>query len=268
MAGSPDSEVNKFWAFVQHPRTNLIAAIIVAALGLIAPRDVGYLLLVVAALLVIRSAWEWQPVRDRVPVDFQSPVVRRDRVPKPKPVRAELGKVDFELRMQNAAKDVLRIMGEMTKEMGKIPPKITKQTANLVQVQGAPVEKRLRVLSKGGKVISGHAHRLADLEAAYRRSVNEQVTNSKKIIEGADPGDDFDEMAEGTAGLRATIVENKRSMTNYKTAIQGLRSQNMSQSMNGACDELLAVLDRVNEDNDTWLDYCDWVAAVAAERSA
>jgi hypothetical protein len=35
---------SRFWAFVQHPRTNLIAAIIVVALGLIAPHEVGYFL--------------------------------------------------------------------------------------------------------------------------------------------------------------------------------------------------------------------------------
>ena len=51
----------------------------------------GGVFLIVAVVLVVPPAWYWDPIRARIPFDFQSPIVREDPIPKVQPVPTELG---------------------------------------------------------------------------------------------------------------------------------------------------------------------------------
>jgi len=90
------------------------------------------------------------------------------------------------------------------------------------------------------------------------------LANSRRLIETAAPGDSIQPLAEATVGMRAAVEGNRESMLGFQQATQTNRSLNMSQAVNGACDELIDVVSRLVEIADNVLAYCDWVAEIAA----
>jgi hypothetical protein len=236
------------------------------AAGILSRDIAAYALFAVAFLLALRSAWQFEPIRSHIPYDFQSPIVRRRRTVRPRRIPAELGQVDYELHLMRSTKGAVRFLGKIAKEMTRNAANVRQQTERIPELKDKSVQTRHSAYARMGRLFRKHARRLARAEARYRVENEAVVSNMQKLLETAVPGQDFERAVEATAALRKSTLANKTSITDYKNAIQVLRNQSVSQAVNGACDELLMVLDRMIENTDTVITYADWVAELSASR--
>jgi hypothetical protein len=220
----------------------------------------------VVGLAALELHGRWRQIRERIPFDLQSPIVRR--YPKIVPPPPALGRLDFELYMVQASDALTRVLNDMSRELTKNSARVSKATARVQRAAGKPIQRRHRVVADSAQVIRKHARRLVRFEANYRSHAGAMVTNSRGLIENMSPGEDFAPVASSTAMLRTSTVESRASTAGYRDASQGTRSLNMSQALNGASEELIAVLDRVLEDADMFIAYCDWVAQQAVNRQS
>lgn len=161
------AEGSGFWKVVNHPRTNLIAGLALTGVGLVSPEVAAYVLWSAAGVLVVRSAWEWEQLQNRITFKFQVPIVRKAPRPKVAPPPVQLGRVDFELYAQRASNAANRILGQMGKEMERGGNDAQKQGERLQKLgPNAPVERRHRALGESAKVLHQHAQRLARARGA------------------------------------------------------------------------------------------------------
>lgn len=258
---------NRFWTFVEHPRVRFIGALVLTAVGFFAPHILGYVLFGLAGLLVVNSVWQWRPLHDRVPLDFQSPVVMRNRVPRPRAVAAELGRVDFELNIERAANALAKRLEALGNEMERGGAQIEGSAQRLNRAQNKSVRKRHRALRRSARVVTRHAKRLERIEGKTRVVVGEFVSNSKSLIEMASPDEDLAGLAESTDTMRTAALNGNQGTGTYQATVVGVRSQNVSQATNAACDRLSAVLGRVMDNGNTIVGYCDEVARIVAART-
>lgn len=255
MADSSAPRSSRLWGLVEHPRPSFIAALVLAGVGVFSPRDLAYLLWMIAAALVVLSAWEWQPLRRRIPFSFRSPVIRSTAVAKVQPPTAELGSVDYELYTERAFAATNRALDKMAEEVARHGRRLPRETARLEKMQGKSAEQRHRALVQNGRVISKHARRLSRLEMVYRNEVSVLVTNGRKVMEHAGPNA---EVAASFRGWREATIQSRDVSLDYRATAQTQRQQSVSQAINAASDELVAVMTRVIEDSETVIDYCDW----------
>jgi hypothetical protein len=262
------SSRSALWRFVEHPRTNLIAGLIVGGIGLVAPKGVAaYLLWFVAGFLVLRSVWEAQWFQRRFPYRFQAPMVRKEPVVRVAPPPAAMGNLDFSLYMQRSSQTIAGLLGKMSKEMQRNTGEVGRNTARIVRANASgSIERQHRAAAKTAAGLSGHAKRLGRLEAEYRLQVESFVTNSQALI-GAIDAPELPGVAANTTEFRASIESGKAGTSSYRDSVQTTRQLNMSQAVNGASENLMAVLGRVMEDADTLIAYCDWVADYVRENA-
>ena len=166
--------------------------------------------------------------------------------------------------MTQASDAATRLLAKMAKEMNDSSAKVTKSATRLEKMSGQSVQRRIRALTASSRVIHKHAQRMAKLEARYRLEIEAMLGNSRRMIETAPPDDDIELLASSTAEMRESAVTSRAAMAGYQDTTQANRAMNISQDVNGACDELVAVLSRVIEVSDNVISYCDWVAGVAA----
>lgn len=109
-------------------------------------------------------------------------------------------------------------------------------------------------------MIAKHARRLERLEHDYRSQLTEQLAHARGIVERV-PSGGRGALGPAVAAWRGAAAGSRQSTVGYRDSVRGTRQQSASQVVNGACDDLLVVLDRVVEDTDKIVSYCDWVSA-------
>lgn len=225
---------------------------------------VGALFLLAAIVLVFPIAWQWDPIKKRIPFDFQSPIVRRNPIPRISAPPVAPGRLDFELYQKKASEASVKLLGKMSKEMGKNTTKVTRRARKIQSVANAAIERRHHAAIVAARVFRRHARRLSRIEARYRIESGAFLTNSRRMIEAGMSDEVFVAVVTSTAELRNGAVGSRTGTSGYRDAAQGTRDLNLSQALNGASDDLVAVLGRVMEDSEAVIAYCDWVAETAA----
>ena len=87
------------------------------------------------------------------------------------------------------------------------------------------------------------------------------TVSARRWIE-ADPNEDIEELQTAIADFLIVTEESRDSTAEYQSITMANRRLNISQSFNGASDELARVLGRVIDDATMLVDFCNWVAAL------
>jgi hypothetical protein len=196
------------------------------------------------------------------PVRLRSPIVRVSRSPRIVPIPPELGRLDFELRFSKASNEVMALLGKMGDEMTAHNPRLLAATAKIKKSANESVAVRQKVMNSAARVVEKHARRMGALESKYRSNVQEMTVNSKRWIEAVEPNEDLSELKQAVAGFLVITEESRDSTAEYQAAAMRNRAQSISQTMNGAWDELIRVLGRIIEDATMMVDFGNWVAAL------
>ncbi len=227
----------------------------------------GISFLILAGVFAIRAAWEWLPIRSRIPFDFQTPIVRRS-VPVVKPLPPNRGRLDYELSYNNAADTMTRYLAKLTSEMERSRAVFEKQTLKVQRVVGKSVETRLRTLNRAAKAVRKHSRRLSGLEKGYGSAVSTLTEDGKKLIELMPPDEGIGDFLTTMREFRQVALVNRQSNEDYKSMAQTNLATQMSQDLNGAWTEVIAISDTFVSDADRVLEFCDWAIQWAIEHGA
>lgn len=261
----PPSQGAKFWAIIEHPRTNILAALVLAGIGILAPHFIAYMLWAVALLLALRSALEWEPVRTRIPFELTLSI-RRRRSRGPALPTAERGSLDFELDVTRALQRVSRITGKMIREAARTTKESTANSYRFLAVRNSGIYKRHKVATSAASGLDGSARRLERLEGDYRATIRMIGENYLKLISAAP--NPMDGLAPGLENMAELTRREKASHVEMREAVADHRKLGISQGYNRACDHLMAVLDNLVEDFDEFAGFCEQALRSIAEKSA
>lgn len=242
-----------------HPRTSLLLALLLSV-GASLTTSVLFRAVVTGAvvLLLANSLWQWdrfQAFRQRTPFRLQSPVVRRNPKPAQAPI-TDYGVLDFAVFWERSMADATRVITKMASAAGKYSAGVGKQTERIQRIQGADLETRHRTLTRSAEPIAKQAAVLEQLERQYRVHTESIDHNGRLWLSAT--SEDLHGFAPSVVALKANIEVSTESTRNWRSSVQGTRSMNIHQAINSATDRLLAVLDRIIEDNNMYLAYCDW----------
>ena len=258
----------RIWRVVEHPRTGLIVAILLAAAGFFSTDVLRYVLLAVAVILILRSCWEWEQIQRHVSFRFASPIVRKEPIPKVVAAPTALGVLDFEQYVKKTSATSSALMARMNKEMDSNNPRLLKSAEKIKKAAGASVERRQRVARGTAKIIRKHARRFGRLQARYSVEMQAFLTNSRALLQAGLPDAAFRSVTTATPLMREASMAARTAVSSYRDSARATRSLNMSQAVNGASEDLIVVLDRVVRDIDNVVDYCNWVDGQAAARQS
>ena len=139
----------RFWAFIEHPRTAFIAGLVLGGASHYVSSIWAIVLLSLAGLLILRSGWEWKPIRSRVPFNLQSPIVYTGRQPRIVPIPPELGRIDFEVRVMEASNQIGSLLTKMGEEMTLSAKRIQRETEKVTRATGESAQRRLAAFNSG-----------------------------------------------------------------------------------------------------------------------
>jgi len=255
---------SRFWALVQHPRTNLIVAVLMGGSAHFAPEVVSYVLFSVAGLLIVRSGWEWTPIRRHIPIEFQSPIVLTGHIPQVAPPPAQAGLLDFELYATSSMAAATRTLSRLGAKMQRGAVRMGIWTAELQRTANRSIGIRHKVLVRIGRKIGKYAAGLGKLETRYREQTNRYVDNARQWASHPANQGNLILLQPAIDGMRTATTGSRTATAGYLDSVRTVRSQNVSQAINAGNDVLISVLGRIIEDLDIVLAYCDWFDQLAS----
>jgi hypothetical protein len=123
----------------------------------------------------------------------------------------------------------------------------------LQQLQGAPVDKRLRATNHSARLIDDHASRFERLETTYRAQSTAMTVNLVEMLNTTPATGSLGELPGVLATTAGQTTASRASMASYRDTVRSMRQMRVSQKLNQSCDRLIRVLDRVMEDSDAIL---------------
>jgi hypothetical protein len=194
-----------------------------------------------------RVAGAWLVARERLPVEFRSPVIRKPRATVPDPPR---GFLDFEKAALRATNRMSKILQEMTRDNSAMTATLNHYTPRFEAATEASIDRRLGLSREFASKLHRHARKTEAQEVDLRHEGEEMATNYLKRIEWFPPEKDLTELRGHLAQLRETTTESRTSASGYRAAVVDMRKINIEASVNAAADRLVAALTNVVSDFD------------------
>jgi hypothetical protein len=233
----------------------------------------GFIIRAVAGLVVAWAVLETvQSRRFRAWLSFEvrSPFIRkadRPRTPKIVAKEVELGFLDFELNSTKAATAVSKLLVRLTKELGRGARDTQASSKQLATVSALSVARRRGAANLAASRINAHAQRLERLEEAFRKACGDLSSNSLGWVETAPATSGWAELDKSFETLANVSSESRGGSLGYRQAVQQNRELRVTQGVNKATERLLVVLDRLLEDNDSIIAYCEEARSIVERRA-
>ncbi|HXA42399.1 MAG TPA: hypothetical protein VNV65_05725 [Candidatus Solibacter sp.] len=260
----PPSGARRLWAVIEHPRTNVALALVLTGIGIYSPHTVALILWGLALLLALRSAYEWEPIRSRIPIEVE--VRRRRQIVKPLPVVVEGGWLDYELAMMAALSTIIQLLDRVTRETGKNTNRTVRHAQQVVAAKDAPVARRHRVATKAARDFERYASRLDRFEQDYREATHQASENYVNLVETAPTGTPWPVISDGLSRLVESTKSASSSTRAQRQSATDLRQARVSQALNQAMDHQVAALTKIIEDMDAFAFSCEQVISQIARR--
>ena len=260
--------------FIDHPRVALVAGLTLGGAGFIAQQlnawEAAWICWVFAALVVLWSAVTAEPVRRRSQsvvalLPFRVQIAWRGNLRAPR-IEVEKGFLDFEKAHLEGTQAATKTLQAFAAEMTRHTPKVVVEGAKLQQLQGAPVDKRLRATNRSARLIDRHASRFERLEKTYRAQSRAMTVNLVEMLNTTPATGSLGQLPDALATTAAQTTASRASTAGYRDAVTNMRQMRVSQKLNRSCDRLISVLDSVLEDSDAILKAYAEAQSVIAKR--
>lgn len=239
-----------------------LGAIVVSGFGIGGPW-VGFYALV--AVFVLTLAEIVTPIEYRfrkwlgpkLPYEVRSPVVRKTlRVVIPEP-SAPLGFLDFQLAAERAMDQLIKIVGELRRDMERLTRLTGEYSPRSIAAQRASTQVQVNLSREYAGKLERQLLGFAGREAALREAGRQLSENMLQRIRLFPPEADLSSFRRYVELVRTPTMGARDSMAILRKETAKIRGLLVQQAVNAATDRLLRVLDGIMEDYGVIIQFGD-----------